>query len=237
MRVRMLVTLLASDDGIRLRSYDAGAVYDMRESLARPLLAMGHGERCNIKPMELSMDRYPTRLLVLVTPPAAEPLTLAEAKLYLRVDGTDEDALITDLITAARMAGEKALRRSLITQAWKLAYDCEAPLRVPLPLGPVQAIASVTQITREGSETVMDPEAYTLNAAQDALLFDSPPIAFRLEIVYTAGYGSNAADVPRPLKQGMLAHIALLYDNREQGGGSLPPATLALYEPFRGVSL
>jgi len=44
--------------------------------------------------------------LQLVTPPVDEPVTLAEAKLHLRVDFDEDDALILALISAARQAAE-----------------------------------------------------------------------------------------------------------------------------------
>ncbi|MBY0407045.1 MAG: head-tail connector protein, partial [Rickettsiales bacterium] len=54
-----------------------------------------------------------SRLLERATAPVAEPLTLAETKLYLRVSGGDEDALIGDMIASARIMAEQWLRRSL----------------------------------------------------------------------------------------------------------------------------
>lgn len=61
--------------------------------------------------------------LLLVTPPTVEPITLAQAKTHLRVDVTDDDALITDLIAAARQYAEGICRRAFCTQSWKLVLD------------------------------------------------------------------------------------------------------------------
>lgn len=55
--------------------------------------------------------------------PVEEPVSLAEAKLHLRVDFTDDDALITSLIAAARMAAENICRRAFVTQKWELTLD------------------------------------------------------------------------------------------------------------------
>ena len=56
--------------------------------------------------------------VVLTTAPAVEPISLAEAKAHLRLDASDEDALLTALITAARMFVERTLGVALITQSW-----------------------------------------------------------------------------------------------------------------------
>ena len=61
--------------------------------------------------------------LNLVTAPATEPVTLAEVKAHLKIDGTDEDTLLTTLITVARQAVEDYTGRALITQTWQVFYD------------------------------------------------------------------------------------------------------------------
>lgn len=58
-----------------------------------------------------------------VTPPAVEPVSLAEAKAHLRVDISDDDTLISGLIVTARQQVETRLRRAIITQAWDLSLD------------------------------------------------------------------------------------------------------------------
>ena len=66
------------------------------------------------------MQRY---RLDLVTAPSIEPVTLTEAKDFMRVTGTDDDALITGLIIAARTGAESFTRRAFITQNWNMFLD------------------------------------------------------------------------------------------------------------------
>lgn len=65
------------------------------------------------------------RDLVLVTPPAEEPITLDQAKKQLRLEDTDadDDYLRDELIPEARDAVESFLRRVIITQTWRLKLD------------------------------------------------------------------------------------------------------------------
>lgn len=182
-------------------------------------------------------DQTRSRLLARVVAPADEPLTLAEAKLYLRIDHDHEDVLIHDLIVTARLTAEQWLKRSLITQSWKLAYDACLPECVTLPMGPVNEITGVTVVNRDNTTQAIDSDVYYLNAAKDTLIFESAVIGFRIEIVYVAGYG-NAADVPKPIRQGMMSHIAFMYETRGEGDNTLLPAqAISLYMPFRGMCL
>jgi len=57
-------------------------------------------------------------------PAAVDPVSLAQAKNFLRVDGfTDDDTLITGLISAATIACENFTRRSFITKGFLMTLD------------------------------------------------------------------------------------------------------------------
>lgn len=60
---------------------------------------------------------------ILLTPPAAEPLSLAQAKAFLRVEHDDDDELIAALIAGSRLHIEAQTRRALMTQSWRLVRD------------------------------------------------------------------------------------------------------------------
>lgn len=59
----------------------------------------------------------------IITAPATEPVTVNEAKAHLRVEVSDDDSLITDMIKAARELVEQETNLALITQIWGLYLD------------------------------------------------------------------------------------------------------------------
>jgi uncharacterized phiE125 gp8 family phage protein len=82
--------------------------------------------------------------LIPITPPEAEPVSLAELKDVLRVDAgdTSQDNVILSLATAARAWAETYTRRRFVRQTWQHRQDC-FPLgyeEIVLPLPPVEAI-------------------------------------------------------------------------------------------------
>ena len=56
----------------------------------------------------------------LIQAPSVEPILLAEAKQHCRIDISDDDALVSLLITAARQYAEQLTARSFITQQWPI---------------------------------------------------------------------------------------------------------------------
>lgn len=168
----------------------------------------------------------------LVSSPAAEPVSLSDAKAFLRVDGSDEDGIIGNLITATRVQAENYLRRRLMTQSWKISFDGIAPAAVHLPYLPAQSVTSVTQYDRSENATVMDSSRYYLTAGNEVLMFDAYLCSHRIEMVYVAGYGDAGADVPEPIRQGMLQQIGYFYEGRGNNG-NMPIPVKSLWEPYR----
>lgn len=201
--------------------------------------------------------------LSLITGPATEPVSLSEVKAFIRLDGSSEDDLLNGLITAARSAAEQYLRRSLITQTWKLTLDLHRsnldnlpegtyqlpvtalygglPEVVPLPKGPVQSITSVVTYDTANTSSTFASANYRVDNSNDRLILNYGAVwpsnmrpQAATEITYVAGYGA-ASDVPQPIKTGMLIHIASLYEQRGMCGDeqALPVATKPLYAPYR----
>jgi len=153
------------------------------------------------------------------TQPAEEPITLAEAKLHLRVDHADEDAYITGLITAARIMCEQRTGRTLITSGWTVrADDFTDVLELPDP--PLASVTSVSYVDVYGDTQTIGSTDYRVDTHSEpcrVVPVTEWPIADdrinSVTVVYVAGYG-NAAAVPQPLKQWIKLAVGDMYENR-----------------------
>jgi uncharacterized phiE125 gp8 family phage protein len=143
--------------------------------------------------------------------PAAEPVTVADVKAQLRLDHSSEDALIADLIRAARAEVEQATGCALIEQDWRLTLDrWPRSNRVLLHRHPVREILSVTMYGRDGGATIVDPATMLLDAdaRPTRLHFDQAPQPDRamngIEVDFRAGFGTAGTDVPDLLKRAVI---------------------------------
>ena len=162
--------------------------------------------------------------LKLITPPATEPISLTEAKLHLRVDGSDEDALISSLITAAREYCEAFQNRAYITQVWEITLDAFPRNLMVVPRPPLQSVDSIKYTDSSGTETTFDAENYIVDTDSEpgriALAMNAlwPTVTLQpingVRVRFTAGYG-DATKIPLMVKQAILLLIGHWYEHRE----------------------
>lgn len=160
--------------------------------------------------------------------PAAEPLTVAEVGLFLRLTSAVQvldQADLERIIAAARANCEQHSERQLITATWKLTLDSfpAGAGGIILPRPKLQAVSSVAYTDENGGSQTLDSSLYSVDTENEpgwilpAYGEDWPATraqANAVAITYTAGYGDDAADVPDELKALMLAEIQQRYDNR-----------------------
>lgn len=174
--------------------------------------------------------------LAIVTPPASEPLTLAEAKAHLRIDHADQDGRINGLIRAAREYVERHTGRQLMQAEWNVTFDrfpCSSAEELRLPLWPVQSISSIKYLDAAGVEQTWSSASYTAYVAREPAIIRpsygnywpstrDEPGAVRVRQV--SGYASAAA-IPEIAKQVMYLLIGHWDEHREAVvTGGLPAA-------------
>lgn len=190
----------------------------------------------------------------LITAPAAEPVSLADAQEHLRaaVGGTDA-TLIVAYLQAAREAVENHTSRALMPQTWELRLPEFPSSTIGLPIAPLMSVTSLRYTSAAGVDTLMASTAYQIEApsgptAQPALLWPAVGTTWpgtRLDdrgavrVTFSAGY-ANAAAVPAALRAAILLITGELYENREATTArplTDNPAVKRLLDPYRVRSL
>lgn len=157
------------------------------------------------------------------TGPTIEPVTLAEAKLHLRVDVADDDTLITSLIKAARESCEMTEGRAYLEQSITAKLDVFEDL-ILLPRPPLISITSIKYLDLDGVQQTLATSYYDTDIISEPGIItlaynqnwpNTRDVHHAIEIIYKAGYGSAVAAVPERVKSAMKLLLTYFYENRQ----------------------
>ncbi len=186
---------------------------------------------------------------ILLDPPASEPLSVADAKSYLRVAHDDDDAIVVALIASARHHVEALTRTGLLTQTWRLMLDRWPESGWIKPkLGPLRSLVAARIYNESGVATSLDLDRFVIDEAAGVIAAPgwSLPLPGRavsgVELDVEIGYGDTPADVPQVLLQAIRMLVAHWYDNRGlvsigQSVAMMPPSVNAMIASHRVLSL
>ena len=174
-----------------------------------------------------------------VKPPPL-PVPLEQLKAYLRISGSDEDALLAGLLRTAAELCEAFTRLALIERDAEEILPAR-PTWTHLALAPVRAISGVSAVGPVGEQSPLPSGDYAIDidaAGEGWVRVTAPGEARRIRIAYQAGLGADWAGAPMPLRQGVVRLAAHLYAHREGAVQSGPPAAVtALWRPWRRLRL
>jgi hypothetical protein len=147
----------------------------------------------------------------LSTGTVTEPITLAEAKEYARIDGFSEDALITSLIKMARVHCESYMGKSIVLKTVTID-SFTFPYQFQMPYGPLTNEANISKCVTIDENNVETPLQYRVNAGLFPKLFIlGGAQSYKFKLVYTAGFTT----VPEDIKLAIKMMVNTLYERRE----------------------
>lgn len=162
--------------------------------------------------LNVVFDDYPKGLQLRRNTSISVPVTLAEAKDFLRVVHDNDDNYITMLIKAMTWRiedkAEIALSTQSITAEWAVAQSY-----VTLPRPPFVSVSGISYYNDSNVEVPITASGYYVEGLTIATIRFKQTVGARLRVTYTAGYGT-ATDIPDDLKQYILQLVFQEYNQR-----------------------
>ena len=178
-------------------------------------------------------------------------MDLSDVKEFLRIDSdmTAEDGLITSMIEAATVWGEKYTNTDFRQKDWigsfvDVCYSRTETLPfLELKKSPVQSVTSV-ELASEGSYAAFTGFIRKQRSSYDRLLINESyslddSVAYSFRVSFSSGY----TNLPLAITEAVKEHIAFLYENRGDaasagglGSMSVPKQIKMMYDQFRNRS-
>ena len=186
-----------------------------------------------------------------VTAPAEEPVSLSEAKLWIRQDedaGGIEDSLISSLIKSARLVCERHTRSVFIERQMKLTRDRTPNGWLDIYLPPLISLDEINVYLLDNTKQLVASSVYYVDDSSDKLparvvlnVGQVWPSSLRstanFEVTYTCGYG-DASAVPEPIKNAIKIIVDRWYENREMASRQeIPQDAITLLADYKVIKL
>lgn len=157
--------------------------------------------------------------------PAKEPLTLEEAKRFLRITTDAEDDIVAALVAAARKRIERGTELALITQTVEVKLDgFWGSCAIELPMPPLQEVVSIQYLDGLGALQTLPADTYKVSThrrpgrvwlASGKSWPATKDEREAVTITFKAGFGDDPVDVPPNLIHAMRMLCAHYDRNRE----------------------
>ena len=190
---------------------------------------------------------------VVVTPPAAEPITVAQAKDHLRVTIDDDDTPIGEIIEGARTRAEEYSGYSIMPQTLRLDLNCfpAAGKAIEIDHGPIRSITSVGYVDVNGDSQTWDSAEYQVQlGGRPGLLKPASGLVYpstqvdtfaAVQVTFEAGY-ADATKVIKSLRRAIYFLVGHYYANTEEvvvgpRATKLPEAATDIMDSMRDRNL
>jgi uncharacterized phiE125 gp8 family phage protein len=176
----------------------------------------------------------------LVTPPASLAVSLEQARLSARIDGTEADAELEQVIRQHTGDAEHITGRAFITQTWRLTLDAFTPA-IKLPMPPLASVESVKFYDVDGVLQTLSPLDYIVDSASEpGYVVPAPGKQWpatqsrinAVEIQYVCGYGQSESDIPSEIKGYILGRVAEHFAPNNSGRSDHLPRLLDRYRVY-----
>lgn len=180
----------------------------------------------------------------IVEPAGVSGTALDDLKDWLGITRPNEDSRLTALLRSALSTCEAFTGQSPLSQLVEERLPVR-PGTTQLSARPVASLATVEVVAQDGSRTALGVDSFSFELRHDGTAcfqlhhdVEGQAIAVRVR----TGIAGTWADMPGPLKQGILRLCAFEYRERDRVGESkvrsVPPASVsALWQPWRGVRI
>ena len=158
-------------------------------------------------------------------------VSLQQVKAHLRLDHAEDDDYLLHLITVATEWVEKLIESPLLTATYKIKSLAK---RIKLPTQNIVDIVSVVGIGADGKKCSLNLYNVEVSSKISVIVNCLYP---SIEVTYTCGFGDRPKDVPAPLRQAIINHVACHYECRTEISKEQYLVLLQLVHPYRKVGL